>query len=110
MMTLVERIKIKCEENNLTIRKLEQLSGLSNATIRKWETQTPSYDKVVAVAKTLHVSLNWLIFGKESEELSPDEQQLIDLYRHADTRGKRSILKHAEAECTELESSTSMIG
>lgn len=109
-MTLIERVKNKAIEQNLNIKNLEQLSGLSNGQIGKWEKQKPSYDKVAAVANTLNVSIDWLITGKEAAELSPEEQKLVDLYRRADERGKRSIMRNAEAESTELESSDSKIG
>ena len=109
-MTLFERITQKCKEEGLTIKALEEKAGFSNATIRKWETQKPSYDKVVKIADCLNVSLNWLIMGKEAGELTAEEQKLVDCYRRADDRGKRSIMRTAESESTELESSTSRIG
>lgn len=109
-MSLYERVVQKCNEKGLTIKALERKAGFPNATIRKWENQKPSYDKVVIVADCLNVTLNWLILGKETEDLTPEEQQLIDLYRQADARGKRSILRLAQDEVQELESSTSGIG
>lgn len=109
-MTLFERVMQKCDEEGLTIKALERKAGFSNATIRKWETQKPSYDKVVKVADCLNVTLNWLITGKEADELSADEQKLVDCYRKADDRGKRSIMRTAESESVELESSASKIG
>ncbi len=109
-MSLYERMKKTCNEKGTNFKRLEQELGFGNGTLRKWENQNPSYDKVVAVANKLKVSLNWLILGKESEDLTPEEQQLIDLYRQADDRGKRSILRLAQDEARELESSTSGIG
>lgn len=107
---MVERIKDLCASKNTTIKALERQINISNGSIRHWDDKPPAVERVLLVANTFNVSLDWLVTGKEAAELTPDEQQLIDLYRHADARGKRSILKHAEAECTELESSTSMIG
>lgn len=109
-MGMVERIKDLCASKNTTIKALERQINISNGSIRHWDDKPPAVERVLLVANTFNVSLDWLVTGKEAAELTPDEQQLIDLYRHADARGKRSILKHAEAECTELESSTSMIG
>lgn len=109
-MTLLERIKLKCKEENLTIKALEQMAGFSNATIAKWETQKPSYEKVVIIANCLHVSLNWLILGKETDDLTPEEQKLVDCYRQADDRGKRRIMGTAELERAELASSSSRTG
>lgn len=109
-MSLYERMKRVCNEKGTNFKRLEQELGFGNGTLRKWENQNPSYDKVVAVANKLNVSLNWLILGKESEDLTPEEQQLIDLYRQADERGKRSIMRLAQDEARELESSVSGTG
>lgn len=103
-MPLLERIKSKCIENNTNFKQLEEELGFGNGTIRKWETQKPSYDKVVAVANKLNISLDWLILGKECSDISCAEQKLISLYRQADERGKRNIMRQAEAEISELPS------
>lgn len=109
---IVKRIREKCEEKGLTISQLEKNTGLSNASIDKWDklNQKPSYDKIYRVAETLKVSLDWLLTGKESENLSPEEQKLIELYRTADDRGRRRILRSAEDEAQEQQSSTYRIG
>ncbi len=109
-MSIVERIKLKCKEQNTNIKTLEREIGIANGSIRRWENQKPSYDKIILVAEKLNVTVNWLIFGKEASELSPDEQKLIEYYRKTDERGKRNILRQAEAEAAELESSNSKIG
>ncbi len=101
-MPLLERIKNKCIEKNTNFKQLEKELGFGNGTIRKWETQKPSYDKVVAVANKLNISLDWLILGKECSDISCDEQKLLNLYRQADERGKRNIMRQAEAEISEL--------
>lgn len=105
-MSLVERIKIKCIENKTNFKQLEQYLGLGNGSIRKWDDQKPSYDKVVAVAQKLNISLDWMILGKENNEFSPNEQKLLNLYRKADDRGKRNIMHQAESEIQELSLTT----
>lgn len=109
-MGLVERIRVKCTEKGTTIKALEREIGLGNGTISRWNTNVPSYDKVIKVADSLQTSFYWLIFGKEAADLTPEEQHLIDLYRQADDRGKRSILRLAKDEAQELESSISGTG
>ena len=54
--------------------------------------------------------MEYIIAGKEPEELTPEEQQLIDHYCRCDERGKRSIMRIVESESTELESSASKLG
>lgn len=109
-MKIVERIKSLCITENITIKELERIIQISNGSIRHWNEKTPSVERVLLVADYFKVSLDWLVTGKESGKLTPEEQQLIDYYRKADDRGKRSILRTAESESTELESSTSKLG
>ncbi len=96
MSTLVERIKQKCKENDLTFKALEMELGFGNGNIRRWDTQKPSYDKIIAVAEKLNVSFNWLIFGKEADDLTQNEQKLIELYRNTNDIGQPLTMKHAE--------------
>lgn len=114
-MNLVERINTKCKENGISIKALERELGFGNGNIRRWDTQKPSYDKIISVAEKLHVSVNWLIFEKETPELTPEEQKLIEYYRSADEKSKTMIMALAAAGAVqnnnELEnSSTSKIG
>ena len=89
---------------------LEKELGFGNGSIRLWDKKEPGSQKVILVAERLDLSLDWLLTGKESGNLTLEEQQLIDHYRRADNRGKRNILRTAESESTELESSASKLG
>lgn len=89
-MDIVQRIKTKCKENGTNISNLEKNLGIGNGNIRRWNTQNPGSDKVIEVANALNVSIDWLLTGKEIGKLSEDEQKLVDLYRMADDRGKRT--------------------
>lgn len=109
-MEIVERIKDLCIAENITIKELERIIQISNGSIRHWNEKTPSVERVLLVADHFNVSLDWLVTGKESGNLTPEEQLLVDHYRRADDRGKRSIMRTAESESTELESSTSKLG
>lgn len=62
-MSFYERLIALIEEKNLTIRKVERECGLANASIRRWETQSPRLDSVVSVANYLHVSVDYLALG-----------------------------------------------
>lgn len=109
-MSLVYRIKEKCNEKGTSIKALEREIGLGNGTISRWDSNTPSYDKVIKVADFLQVSFYWLIFGKESAELSPEEQELVECYRAANDQGKRAVMTMARLQKQELESSISPTG
>lgn len=109
-MSIVERIKSKCKEKGTSMNALEKELGFGNGSIRLWDKKEPGSQKVILVAEKLDLSLDWLLTGKESGNLTPEEQLLVDHYRRADNRGKRSIMRIAESESAELESSTSKLG
>lgn len=109
-MTLVERIKLKCKENHTSMNALEGELGFGNGTLRRWDERTPGADRLLTLANRLNTSVDWLLTGKDPENLTPEEKKLVELYRSADERGKRAIIRTAEAENMEQESSDSMIG
>lgn len=58
-----ENIKELCSKKNLSIRRLEMKSELSNGTIGKWNRPNarPSADSLIRVAKALGVSVEKLM-------------------------------------------------
>jgi len=54
------RVKELCTEKGITITKLESLMGMSQSTIGKWRTATPTVDKLMKVAQYFQVSLDYL--------------------------------------------------
>lgn len=97
-MNIVERIRDLCTQNKTTIKALERELNIANGSIRNWEANKPSVEKVLLVSQRFNVSIDWLVTGKESGELTLEEKKLVDLYRSADERGKRTIFRTAEAE------------
>ena len=109
-MDIVERIKEKSEKKGINIATLEKKLGIGNGVIRRWKDRKPGAEQVYKVAICLNTTVEWLLTGKESDNLTPEEQLLVNHYRRADERGKRYIMRTAEAESMELKSSTSQIG
>ena len=60
-MSLVERIRSIAELRELTLAKIERDLGLGNGTIRKWDNNAPSVDKVQKVGEYLNVSIDYLL-------------------------------------------------
>lgn len=96
-MYIVDRIKELCKSQNTTLKALERELKLSNGSIRNWDNSKPSVEKVRLVAEKFNVSLDWLITGKESEDLTPEERKLVDTYRNCNPVGQQLIQDHAEA-------------
>lgn len=110
-MTLVDRIKLKCKEKSTSMNALEGELGLGNGTIRRWDERVPGADRLLSLANRLDVSVDWLLTGKEQNELTDAENHLIELYRQADDTGKRIIMTNAEMvnPSPEQQSTTSKI-
>ena len=89
---------------------LEKELGFGNGTIRRWDERMPSADKALIIANRLEVTVEWLLTGKESAELSPEEQELVECYRAANDQGKRAVMTMARLQKQELESFTSPTG
>lgn len=61
-MTLVERIKETAKnKKGWNLKTTAEKSGIGINSIYKWKTQTPQTDKLASVAKTLGVSVDYLL-------------------------------------------------
>ena len=93
------------EKSGISNAKLTELAEISKNNISNYKNgQIPNATTLYKLSQILGKSMEYIIAGKEPEELTLDEQQLID------QRGKRSIMRIAESESTELESSASKLG
>lgn len=73
-MSLVKRIEILCDEMDTTFAEVERKNELSNGSIRRWDTNTPSADKLQKIADFFNVSTDYLLgivpFRNKDEELT----------------------------------------
>lgn len=69
---LGSRIRQICVDRGISVRQVERDSGLSERTINRWDTNTPSIDKVIAVANTLGMTLDELISGTKKPATKGD--------------------------------------
>ncbi len=70
-MNIVEKIKYLAKLKDTDMSNIEKALGMGNSSIRRWNTNSPSCDKVLKVANYLSVSIDWLI---------RDELEIDDLY------------------------------
>ena len=66
-MGIVDRITSKTE---LKLAQIERELGFGNGTMRKWDISFPSFDKVIAVANLIGVSVDYLA-GREETKKEP---------------------------------------
>lgn len=90
---ILARIRQLCERRGCTLTKLEKECGLANATIRRWETASPSADNLAKVADYFGVSVDFLLdrgihslsqeaqrFAEQFDALPDDKKQLAMAY------------------------------
>ena len=58
-----------CKQRGISIAKLERETGLGNATIRGWETSSPTVDKLKAVADYFNVTVDELL-SEQSQHIT----------------------------------------
>ena len=58
---IFSKISVLCKERGISIARLERETGLGNATIRGWETSSPTVDKLKLVADYFGVSIDNLV-------------------------------------------------
>ena len=64
---LLENIMRLCQQKPISIAKLERQTGISNGTIRRWDTVSPSLENVRKVADFFGVTVDSLLAApKES--------------------------------------------
>lgn len=66
-MGKVDIIKKLCKDKGITVKALEQQLGFSEKSVFKWDINSPSVEKVAAVADYFGVSVDYLL-ERESKE------------------------------------------
>ena len=82
-MTLTDRIHQLAEQNNMTFASIERELNFGRGTIRKWDINCPSADKLLKVANLLHTTVDYLLTGKDPKRFLRNLMNFI-LSRHED--------------------------
>ena len=64
---LLENIRRLCSKKPVSIAKLERETGISNGTISKWGTSSPSIDNVQKVAEYFGVTVDQLLTKPQTD-------------------------------------------
>lgn len=97
-MTLGRRIKLRREQLNLSQTELANLAGIHQPQISRYEKDEslPAADIVLALAKTLGVSTDWLLGHTPEayiEGITEEEQQVLAMYRTKPAELKSAIMQ-----------------
>lgn len=74
-MGLLDRIKELASKQQLTLAELERRLDFSNGSLRKWNSSTPSGDKIEKVADYFNVSTDYLLGRTENPRIAEDGEQ-----------------------------------
>lgn len=100
--SIVNNIKSLCEEQNITIGELEKSLGFSQGLISRWDKNSPSIDKVLAVSDFFKVSLDYL-FGKIHDASSTTLETLFIDKLLSETKNYSLNWKESNRSLTEAE-------
>lgn len=93
--TFSERLKMLRREKGLSQDKLGKASGLSKATISKYENahNAPKIRHAKSIADAMNVSFNWLI-GFSEEMYAIESFKITDIYTQLSEGGKRELYNY----------------
>lgn len=97
-MSLSERIKALAAAKGETFASLERTVGFGQGTIRRWDTNVPSADRLLEIANLLDTSMDYLMTGQypTSQDISTDERDLLDVYRSLSERKQGQVRGYLE--------------
>ncbi|MGE4215402.1 MAG: helix-turn-helix domain-containing protein [Anaerotignaceae bacterium] len=65
-MTLLERVRDLCKKNSIKPANLEKILKFGNGTLSRWDSSSPSIDKIQKVANYFNVSIDYLVGQEDS--------------------------------------------
>lgn len=101
-MNLYEKIKKLANEQNLSIRQLEEQLNFGNGVINRWRKNKPGIDKIEKVADYFNVSLDYLLDRTPNTSLV-DPSDNHSIARQIMLRSDTSDLSAEDAEDIEKE-------
>lgn len=113
-----ERFTKVLENSRISNAKVTEIAGISKNNIGNYKNgQIPNATILYKLSQIFGTSMEYLLTGKESDDLTPDELKLVELYRNTNEIGQPLTMKHAEdvqkalpRDAASPESSSSKIG
>ena len=90
---LLANIQRLCAEHETNLSKVERACGLSNATIRRWESASPTAENLVKVANYFGVSVDYLL-GRGIHSLSEEAQKYAKQFDKLSEEKKRLAIAY----------------
>jgi transcriptional regulator with XRE-family HTH domain len=93
-MTLRERVKILCKEQKTSLNALETECGFAKGYASKLDKSTPNAENLRKIADFFHVSVDYLMTGKEPEQDFSDESAHLIAQIRKDTELSDALKKY----------------
>ncbi len=94
-----KRLEECLEKAKISNAEITKALNLNKNAIGNYKNgQIPNAVYLYEISNYLGISMEYLLTGQNSLNLTPEEQYLIDIYRRADDRGKRNILRLVQGE------------
>ena len=92
---MVEQIKKLCNDSKTSIKALEKELGFGNGTIRRWDDNTPSIDRISAVANYFNVPVAYLLGTEQKENpTSQKADEVIDIDAFIDSLTTAELIEY----------------
>lgn len=100
-MTLFERTKETAKEQGLTLRQLEEKSGLGQNSLYRWKTYAPKTAYLQKVADVLNVSVDYLLGNTDERHFANSENVNQDFFKidlsDIPVEERQSVIEQMEA-------------
>lgn len=103
---MVNRIISKITEMGLSCSAVEKKLGFGNGAIRRFETSSPSVDKILRLSNFLNVSVGWLITGNDiALNFGENEKDFLEILNNVkDEKDKIKLIGCADSYAKTLPS------
>ena len=97
-MGIVSRIRACANGKGLKIAEIERMCGFGENTLRRWDTNSPSLDKVIKVANLLDTSIDYLATGENApvSSLSDIDVKILNSLHMLDDKTQSDFLGFIE--------------
>lgn len=93
---MVNRIIALIKEKGLSVYSVEKQLGFGNGAIKRFDTNSPSIDKIISLSNFLNTSIDYLIYGTEKNlSLKKEEKDLINCYNMLPEYGQAKLIGFA---------------
>lgn len=97
---MVDRISALIKQNGLSLNAVEKQLGFGNGAIKRFDTNSPSIDKLISLANFLNTSIDYLVFGENKnsqiETLSENELEMLEVFNKFNDREQIKLIGKLE--------------